>query len=346
MDTTASQHIDAIKEAELEAGHKVVVVPASVRAALVRDGLPDLPAVRLVRMNPRRRRDAAVLVQKRYMVDMLDDALPSEAQMKELAAKRGEWTPVHDAERKQLGEESQQLMLGLYSDGFGEGAERWATRIDELSAQLRAAMPDAEDGEPHSMREVFETWRAWVSEQPGNDPAYNPDRALQQLYNAFPTFGDALSELDDLKDRVNRYWKLVRVRTKLNELELRRARVFDQTVESRRDQVEEYARLYATTTRLDAFGNDAGPLTADFDALWDLPFDALSFLTTEAYLFSNGIADEARKYLETWGFLVPTLPDSPKPDSDASPDVGTHNSDGSVAGATPATTSASVAPQG
>jgi hypothetical protein len=339
LDASATQRIDAIKEAELDVGKKVVVVPVELRQQLVNEGFPDMPQVRLVRMNPARRRQAAELVQRRYYKDLKDDALPSDAQVAELAAKRGEWTAEHEARRKQLGEESQQLMLGLYSEGFGKGAEVWAAHIEELTVLLREALAPV-DGEPHPLRAEFETWRAWVADQPTNDPAYNPDSALQRLYDGLPAFGESLEELDTLKDRVNRYWKLVTIRNEQNQLELRRAQVFDQTVESRRSQCEEYARLYTCAEVLAADGLSLGPICKEFDHLWNLPFDVLTFLTTEAYLFANGIPDEAREYLETWGFLVPTSPDSPKPASDASPDVGMSNSDGVAAATTPSTTSA------
>lgn len=344
MDASTTQRIDAIKEAELDSGRKLVSVPLELRQLAVAEGIGDLPQVRLHRMNPRRRRDAAELVQKRYFRDMHDDELPSEAQVAALAEKRGEWTSAHEKERTSLQEESQRLMLGLYSDGFGEGAEKWGKRIDELTETLRAALADDLDGNPHPMREEFEQWRAWVVDQPENDPEYNPDRSLMKLFDALPTLGDAIQELDDLKDRVNRYWKLVRVRQDLSKLELRRSRVFDQTVESRREQMEEYARLYVSAVRVTEDGTELGPLCKTFDELWNFPFEVLSFLTMEAYLFANGIPDAARDYLEVFGFLAPTSPASPKPASDASQDAATYNSDGTVAELTPATISASVAP--
>jgi hypothetical protein len=335
-DAGTAQRLDAIVEADLVTAKKIVKVPMTIRQQCIAEGMGDLPTVRLVRMTPARRGAAAELVQRKYFKDLQDESLPSESQIRALAAKRGEWTAEHDTRFKTLSEESQQLMLGLYADGFGKGAERWTERITELSVSLRELIDDA-----HPQRALFEEWRDYVAPAVPVEGGFSPDSALQQLFDAAPEAADLLEELDELKDKVNRYWKLVGVRAELNQLELKRSKVFDQTIEARRDQMEELARLYVTSARVAESGEELGPLAPTFDGLMEFPFEVLQFLTSEAYLFQNGLPDVAREYLETFGFLEPASDPSSKDVSDESPDEATPSSGGDAAPTAPESSSAS-----
>ena len=336
MDAGTTERLDAIVEAELVIGKKELQVPATIRRQCIAEGLGDLPRLQLVRLNPARRRQAAELVQRRYFQDMRDESLPSEAEIRTRAAKRGEWTAEHEARRTTLGEQSQRLMVGLYADGFAKGSEEWVARIQSMASTIRTSM-----GADHPQLALFDTWYQFV---PGQDPenTFSPDSALQQLFDALPEHTELLEQIDDLKDRVARYWQLVEVRTELNALELRRSRVFDQTVESRRDQTEEWARLYVTARRIDEQGEDLGPLATTFDGLLEYPTEVLQYLTSESYLFQSGIPDAAREYLEVFGFLAPTSDSSASTPSDESPDAATPNSAGDAVTAVPSSSSESA----
>ena len=119
------------------------------------------------------------------------------------------------------------------------------------------------------------------------------------------------------------------------------SRIFTDTVESRRDNTEEMARLYVTCERCDANRKPAGPLFPEFDGLWDLPDEAIQWLLIESYFFHNAVPDEARPYLETFGFLREGRKESGESaPSEPSPDPQTSSSDSAPADATAPSSSA------
>jgi hypothetical protein len=147
-------------------------------------------------------------------------------------------------------------------------------------------------------------YAARYAEEQGKE-RYSLDYDLQRMMEAVQDIEaiEALHVIDDLRDRLHRYIKLQRQRARLAELQLKHTKMFADSVESRRDNTEEMARLYYTTEVVDDAGKPLGPVTPTFDGLFELPETVIQWLLLEAYFFLNGIPDEAREYLETFGFL-------------------------------------------
>lgn len=344
LDKEINERLDAIVEDDVRKGWKVVTLPEAYQEALKAEEIEPPVALRFLRMNPARKRKVAELVQRQYFKDMQDDNLLSEMQVRALAAKRGEWTEDHEKQLAEASEKSQALMSRLYSAGFASGSEKWLETITNHAQTVREALEGKEE-----LLAVFDRWLEYkVSNRPAYTELYaaaqglsqySPDRDYMSLTSEGAAVAALVDELDELKGRVEDYFSLIEIRTKQAELQVRRDRIFDQTAESRRDTAEELARLYVTSTVCGPNGEDLGPITPTFDQLWNYPFDVLQYLTSEAYLFHNGIPDEAREYLEVFGFLASKQPSGASTPSDESPVEVTSSSASLPAATTPAATS-------
>lgn len=344
LDREINDRLDAIVEDDIRKGWKLVTLPDYYQELLRAEALPELPVLRFLRMNPARKRTVAELVQRRYFKDLQDENLLSEAQVRALAAKRGEWTADHEKRLAETSERSNALMTSLYASGFASGAEKWGETISSHTTTVREAL----EGNAELLG-VFNRWVdykadirdeytvLYAAEQ--KLARYSPDRDYITLTQHSEPVSALIDELDDLKSRVENYFELLKVRQDQMELQVRRDRLFDQTAESRRDTAEELARLFVTTLVLGAEGDERGPLAPSFDELWDFPFEVLQFLTSEAYLWHNGIPDEAREYLEVFGFLANKARSGADTPSDASPEETTPSSDLPPQDTTPAATS-------
>jgi hypothetical protein len=344
LDREINERLDTIVEDDVRKGWKLVTLPDYYQEMLQDDELPELEVLRFLRMNPARKRTVAELVQRRYHKDLQDENLLSEAQVRVLAAKRGEWTEDHEKRLADASTRSNALMTNLYASGFASGAEKWAGTIQGHTETVREALDGNAD-----LLEVFNRWIDYKSDlrdeytvkyaELQQLPRYSPDRDFMALTQDSEAVSALIEELDDLKTRVENYFDLLKVRQEQMELQVRRDRLFDQTAESRRDTAEELARLYVTTTVCSTEGLEVGPLAPTFDALWQFPFEVLQYLTSEAYLWHNGIPDEAREYLEVFGFLANKRPNGPVTPSDASLDETTPSSDSPPQDTTPVATS-------
>jgi hypothetical protein len=313
MTKDVNERLDTIVEDEVRRGWKVVAIDPYFQDMLEASELPRIAYLRFVRMNPARKREVAELVQRRYHADLQDPTILSEAQVKALAATRGEWTAAMEQELAGLTERSKSLMQQLYVADFASGSEQWLVELESIAATVRDAMK--EDAEATAR---FNRWLDYTPDREAEYTAlyaeaqqrtkYIPEVDFQALSLYSIEVSDLVEQLDDLKSRIENYYALIKVRQEQATLQVKRDRLFEQTAEARRDQAEELARLYVTATVCDADGTQRGKIAKSFDGLWEFPFDVLQHFTTEAYLFHNHITSEARAYLEVFGFLGPRPP--------------------------------------
>lgn len=330
MDQATQQRLDSVLEAELHRGFRIKELPEELQAEMVADGLVPMARVRFTRLNPRRKAKIATEVQRRYHADLKNPDILSNDQIAKLVEERGEWTPEMTRRMFTLVEDTQSLQGELYAEGIGHAD--WGQELTEVRSTLEAALTSADFANPEDRDRTLHQLVRWAEFAPSLQSAYSVLYAAEQgreTYSVDKDYSDlteampsvealaALERLDDLRDKAIRFAELRNLRVELAALQNKHTRIFADSVESRRDQAEEMARVYFCSERVGEDDAPTGPLAATFDALWDLPEAVIQWLIVEHYFFANGLADEARDYLTTFGFLKAerTLPDATTPET-------------------------------
>jgi hypothetical protein len=315
MEEQTVKRLDSVLEDELARGYRIKDLPTQLQQQLEAECGLKIAKVRLTRLNPSRRRKIAQVVQRQYHRDLRDEDLLSHEQILKLVQERGEWSAAMDAEMGELQRSTSREMGELFVDGIIR--DNWSAQIIEASDLFRTRVQEAMEEELAA--EVLARFARWIEYSPDEKDAYTEkfaaeqgreaysvDVDLQRLLEKAPDLEcvDALNTIDDLRDRLYRYMVLQKNRMRLMELQIRHAKIFSDSVEQRRDNAEEMARLYFTVETVDEDGKPTGPLTKEFEQLWDFPESVVQWFLVEVYFFLNGIPDEAREFLQNYGFLA------------------------------------------
>ena len=316
MDQETQKRLDSMLEDEMRLGYRVKDVPEHLSALLAANGGPTISRVRFTRLNPSRRRKIAEVVQKQYHRDLKDPSILSHEQLRELVEQRGEWSVVLDEEMKTLQSSTSRAMGELYAHGLLN--DEWGLEMMRLTALFRAKLETLLENvdQRRELQEMFDRWAEYQTEHAAEYTTkyaadqgraeYSPDVDQQQLLIAVGNdteLVDVVYKVEELRDRLYSFLKLQKDRLRLAELQLKHIKIFSESVEQRRDVTEEMARLYFTAERVDEAGAPQGPLATTFETVWDFPEETVQWFLLEAYFFQNGIPDQAREYLETFGFL-------------------------------------------
>lgn len=319
MDDKIQNQVDEIIEDEVRRGYRIVELPKDLQAIMeadreVDDTLPTLSKIRFTKLTPRKRRLINEAVVKRYHTDLQNKELLSMEQLRRLNIERGEWSDALDKRIETLQEDSGRMARDVLAHGYNE--DELVRRLIEISEQYEAFLqedarletPKLSEEQRAQCREVFDRWYLYDPDDPASAYAtsteYNVDADFQALTLVYPTVAslDLLSEAEELRNVLNTLKNMLRKRRELAELQFKQTKMFANCVEQRRDQTEEYARLYYTTERLD--GVKPQPLAKTLDDLWSFPEEVVAWMLTESYFFLNGIPDSVRPYLEQLGFLA------------------------------------------
>lgn len=337
MDKDTQKRLDSVLEDELRVGFRIKDVPDHLIKLLEANGGPAIKRVRFSRLNPSRRRKISEIVQKQYHKDLRDPDILSHEQILKLVEERGEWTKAMDDEMAALRDKTSREMGELYANGMV--SEDWGIELLEMTASFRAQIHPlfTDPEEYHKIGKIFDRWAEFskdrqaeyderFAESQGREK-YSQDVDQQRLLTAVgadPQAVEMIYAIDDLRDRLYRFVQLQRDRLRLANLQLKHVKIFSESVEQRRDNTEEMARLYFTAEAVDEAGTPQGPLASKFEDLWDFPEDAVQWFLLEAYFFQNGIPDSAREYLETFGFLKADQAEetNPSPDGESAPSDG------------------------
>lgn len=330
-DAGLERRIDNIIEEEVRRGFRCKSLPADLLAVLteaheLESTVAPFQRVRFTKLTPKKKQQINGEVIKRYHPDIKSNMILSSAELRKLAIERGEWSVAEEQRLEFLREETNRLMRELYNMGFSE-RQTWAEQLTVHMLTARAAfeagLNDAGDAAyTESLRAMlvvtFDRWVGWSPQLPaeqqaaaakaqGLDP-YNEDQDLMLMRQHAPTAEglDALLQADDLRYRIRKYVECVTMRQEMLELEVKRGKILAESVEQRRDTVEEMARLYYCTEVVDAQDMPQGRLAKTFDLLWDLPDEIIQWLLVEMFFFIEGTPDvaEAREFLEQWGFIA------------------------------------------
>lgn len=331
MDKTTEQRLDAVVEDDVRRGYRVKDLPPNLQQQLKEEGGPDIRRVRFTRLNPARRRKIAEVVQRQYHRDLKNPDILSHEQIYKLVEERGEWSKAMQDEMKRLQESTNRQMGLLFVAG---DATESAKELAEEAADFRKWLVERTAGEENQT--ALAKYDRWVDFSPEQQDEYTAKYAAEQgrekysvdldLHDLTFAADDALRveqlhRIDDLRGKAEAVLKVQKERLRLLELQIKHAKIFSDSVEQRRDNAEEMARMYFTTECVDVADKPAGQLVAEFEHLWDFPEEVVQWLMVESYFFQNGIPDEAREYLESFGFLRAerTTSDSPSTTSESAP---------------------------
>jgi hypothetical protein len=328
MDEAMQGKMDSVVEEEIRRGYLVLDVPPEIVRQLedehaINSAVTVFKKLRFLKVTPRRRSDIARAVVLRYHTDLQDKTLLSNEQLRVLNVERGEWTVEEGKQLEVLQERSNALMRQLTLTGF-DPREEWMAAMTEATNQLFADIDDtdaAEGRKPLSEADRAEARRRigrWMDFRAENQaqfdklyaedqhlPAYSPDADFTWLIDHAPSLDsvDLLQAVDELRDKLDKYLTLLEVREKLYTIQGKRAKIFAESVESRRDQAEEMGRVYFCSEVLDAKEVGCGRVAKTFDQMWELPDDLIQWLLIEAYFFFSNVPVETREFLERWGFV-------------------------------------------
>jgi len=331
MDSETRGRLDDVLEDEIHKGYRIKTLPKPLQQQLLDDCALTLSRIRLTRLNPSKRRKIAQVVQQQYHRDLQDTTILSHDQLLKLVQGRGEWTDALEDEMKSLQQSTSREMGDLFVDGLAQ--DTWSKDLLTAAASFRESVTEKVTNEKKHDA-VIERFDRWLEFSPDRQELYDSlyassqkrdtysvDFDLQRLVESVPDVlaVEALHNIDDLRDRLNRYVRLQRNRIRLSDLQLKHARIFSDSVEQRRDNAEEMARLYFTSERVDDTGKPLGPLVGAFEGLWDFPEAVVQWLLVEAYFFLNGIPDEAREYLQTFGFIAADAVETISPSGESEP---------------------------
>lgn len=356
MDAKVAERLDSITETQIAKSFRVCQFPDELQALLRDNDIKITPRIRFSKINPRRRGLIAEVVQRRYHNDLKSDIL-SDAQVFDLVKSRGEWSAEKKARMDELQLKTTREMGRLWANGLTPNTVAYSS---QLAVKVREFLDGIEESDaltPEQKSEISKIFQRWYEYRKGKDysehakaqgrETYSVDADWGWLVDHMPKIelGQLLSDMDELKDKQVDIESLIADRVELQELQLKHARIFAGTVESRQANAEEMAQLYFTCEQLDAADVPQGHLTKTFEDLFALPEDVIRWLMFESMFFHNDIADEARDYLSTFGFLKAertaesetgpaSAPSGESTPSDASPVPPNSSSDGASQDAT------------
>jgi hypothetical protein len=335
MEEQTRKRLDSVLEDELQRGFRIKELPQALQKQLDFECGVAISRVRFTRLNPAKRRKVAEVVQRQYHRDLQNPDVLSREQILKLVQDRGEWSAAMEEEMQRLQERTSREMGLLYASGDEHYV--WTDKLLTAADSLRSLVDElVDDSVRKDTLARFDRWFEYSEEKEAEYTAkyaldqererYSADHDLQRLLLAFSDVraAEALNTIDDLREKLQRYMRLQRDRLRLADLQLRNAKIFADCAEQRRDNAEEMARLFFTTERVDDTDKPQGPLVPEFDALWNFPEEVIQWFLVEAYFFLNGIPDDAREYLKTYGFLgaeagETTTPSGESEQSGASP---------------------------
>lgn len=322
MEKALQERLDQIVEDEVQRGYRVREVPDYIyvqlkAASTVSTAVKPFSRFRFLKLTPRRRRQIQEEVMRRYNNDLKNEGLLSTEELRKLTIARGEWSLAEEKELETLTQSTNDQAVRLNAMGM-EDREDWTKDLVDAAVKYTEHL-DASEKHPDEKTYLKEIYSRWSNYLPSNQElydkeyaakqeleSYSPDKDLSKLLDTSPDLecSELLVATDDLLAKVAQYLELVEARGKLQTLVEKRAKIFSNSIENRRDQVEEMARVYFCAERLAEDSKPLGELFASFDDMWDLPDSVIQWLIEEAVMFHQNIPDEMRGRLEELGFLA------------------------------------------
>lgn len=315
------QQTDAIVLDEVVRGFRIETVPPNIQSLLEmiheeNENIPVWTKIRFERLTPRGKALVGDETVNQFNADVRSGKYMSREEMRKLAIERGMWTEDEEVKMNELQAKSTNDMQALYLEGFDRNVE-WLKELgDRTSAYLTAIKESDKDSEVKlKVPVVLDRWLAYhetnraqytelFAEDQGR-PEYSADADFVYLVEQATTdeVADHISEMESLKRKLQKLAEIIDMRNELDKLTEKRAKLFTDTIESRRDRATELANVYYGTKVLNDKNKPIGRLTPNFNDMWDLPDGVLNWLLLQAYFFYEGVPEHVKEYMAAWGFL-------------------------------------------
>lgn len=360
------RRLDNIVEEEVVRGWRIRALPEEY-VSLLREMASIDPAirpftrVRFSKLTPRKRKLINKVVVAQYHEQIQDKKLLSKEAIRRLNIERGQWSVEKERRLQELDQQCTRMQQELHQEGFNP-RERW---LDELLSHTEIyrqtlAEPDEAGRVMNTPEEVAECERRftrWLNYTPAQQADYDSVYAAEQGLPAYSDRADvvwlmdhapsmkgaqALADIDELRDKLQRYMEYLEHIDERNRIKEQELRMYAGSVEAAQETLEELARVYYLAEVLTDDGTSAGPLASRFEDLEALPDEVIRWLIYEVYFFLNSTPDEAREYLQQWGFLPAPQPSGSPESSDGSLAEPNSKSDSAPATTTDSDSSASA----
>lgn len=333
-------YIDTAVEDEINRNYTVEKLPDDLVHSL-EQAHHDTPEVspfthiKFTRLTPRKQRLIKSAVSKLYYKDVQDDAILSNGQLLEINKKRGEWDNEREKNIEQLQGETGVLMRLLYSGGI-QASQEWGEDLEKLYDKMEEDLEASEKPQEFKahFKMVLDRWLNYTeAEQEMYDSThgkeqelevYSLDRDLVYLTTEAPTTesSENIVLLDEITYKIRQSIVLLSKQEKLRDLLEDRYKIFNDSVESRRDINESMSRIFYGAASCNEEGDNVEFLAEDMDGLFDFPEDVIQWLLNESYMFNEAVPKETRDLLEAWGFIKTEQKDSgSSPPSEELPDL-------------------------
>lgn len=299
MDSRTEHAVEAVLEQELFYNERTIEHPTFGQVCLRR----PTPAQERLISEARR---------KQYHSDLKDDAILSKDEIEAIAVRRGMWSPTLTQKIQDLTVDAGRLAATLDAFGF-ESMEVLLKDYDQTVSDLLDLYEEEEEVRAAILR---------YFSMADDAASLTSDRSA--ILDAAPsTVVDDLVERGEAqKDQIRALEAMFKFRQELNELQVKQARLYVDSLESRADRAEELARIYYCCTQKDS----GAPLWPTFADIWNCKAEDMEILVLELAYFVNGISQEYRDKAQKYGFL-PRLA-SMRRSSESSPGQPQSNSDG------------------
>jgi hypothetical protein len=274
MDERTKAAVDATLETELFYNERIIQHPT-------------FGSVRLRRATPAQDRLISEARRKQYHSDLKDDGILSRDEIEAIAIRRGMWAPQLTERITTLTRRTGEAMGILEVIGF--------TSIEALLDVLNSTVSEllALFGDNEEIRAVIARY--------GNLDETNGLEDRNAIIAAAPStqVDDLLDKIDAQRSQIEIVEEMLGIRRELTDLQVKQARLFVDSVESRADRAEELAKVYYCCTLVET----GGPLWPTYDDIWNAPAEDVEVLILQLHYFQNGVTLEMEETLEKYGFI-------------------------------------------
>lgn len=247
---------------------------------------PTFGELKIQRPTPRLERLIAEERRKQYHKDLKDKDILSKSEILKLAKDRGIWSQDDEARERQLMKQVAGLMAILESvnyKSFDEVVDTYFQKINELR-ELYKDNQDAVD----AINRYFDL----------DGVAQSVDRAFLFEHAPNSSVDEIMDEADMTRNKITMLKDMLEARKELNELQMTKAELMLDSMESRSDRAERLAQIYYCCTR-----TDSKPIWPSFEAAWDARPEDIEAIMMEVEYFNHGLTPETKSLLEKYGFL-------------------------------------------
>lgn len=271
---------------------------------------PTFGRVRLRRPTPSQESFIAEERRNQYHRDLKNPDILSKTELEQIYIKRGMWSASEASRMADLSKKVGDIMAALDGVGFRS--------LDPLLDEFHDAVTELRDHFAEDEEALAAVNRYFDLDK---TPTAS-DRFLMRDRAKSSAMDDVIQRAEGTRAQIDLLYELAKARNELNVLQQKHTRLFVDSIESRMDRKEEFARLYCCATHADT----GTALWPTFDEMLDAPAEVIETLMNEMFYFMYGITDEFKEVLSRHGFIQRATDTDDS--SEGSPGRPQSNSDG------------------